>query len=58
MRLVCVVLFSLLELTLTQGQDQPGHTREKRAGLHDNYVDDHCEGHFQVGTTLSTMQIL
>ena len=55
MRLVCVVLFSLLELTLTLGQDEAGHTREKRAGLHDNYVDDHCEGHFQVGTTLSTM---
>ena len=55
MRLVCAVLVWLLELTLTQGQDQPGHTREKRAGLHDNYVDDHCEGHFQVGTTLSTM---
>ena len=55
MRPVCVVLVWLLELTLTHGQD---HTREKRAGLHDNYVDDHCEGHFQVGTTLSTMQIL
>ena len=58
MRLVCVVLVWLLELTLSLGQDQGGHTREKRAGLHDNYVDDHCEGHFQVGTTLSTMQIL
>ena len=55
MRLVCVVLVWLLELTLSLGQDQGGHTREKRAGLHDNYVDDHCEGHFQVGTTLSTM---
>ena len=58
MRLVCVVLVWLLELTLSLGQDQQDHTREKRAGLHDNYVDNHCEGHFQVGTTLSTMQIL
>ena len=55
MRLVCVVLVWLLELTLSLGQDQQDHTREKRAGLHDNYVDNHCEGHFQVGTTLSTM---
>ena len=55
MRLVCLVLVSLLELTLTRGQDQAGQGRVRRAGLHDSYVDDHCEGHFQVGATLSPM---
>ena len=49
MRPVSGVILTLLEMSLTRGlASQTRETRDKRSGVRDNFVDDHCEGHFQV----------
>ena len=52
MRLVSGVILTLLEMSLTRGlASQTRETRDKRSSVHDHFVDDHCEGHFQVNKT-------
>ena len=47
MRIVsCAVILTVLELALTRGDGDTSRTR--RSSVNDHYVDDHCEGHFQV----------
>lgn len=49
MRLVSGVILTLLEMSLTRGlASQTRETRDKRSSVQNHFVDDHCEGHFQV----------